>query len=69
MFAHQRCKIERKFLILYLYPLERNLNGIQTNTVGTINMLGLAKRTKARILIASTSEVINTTGSDKIKTD
>jgi UDP-glucuronate decarboxylase len=30
---------------------------IKTNTVGTINMLGLAKRTKARILIASTSEV------------
>ena len=29
----------------------------QTNTVGTVNMLGLAKRTKARILIASTSEV------------
>ena len=39
---------------------ERNLNGFQTNTVGTINMLGLAKRTKARILIASTSEVICT---------
>ena len=30
---------------------------IKTNTVGTLNMLGLAKRTKARILIASTSEV------------
>ena len=30
---------------------------IKTNTVGTVNMLGLAKRTKARILIASTSEV------------
>ena len=30
---------------------------IKTNTVGTINMLGLAKRTKARILLASTSEV------------
>ncbi len=39
---------------------ETNLNGFQTNTVGTINMLGLAKRTKARILIASTSEVICT---------
>ena len=32
---------------------------IKTNTVGTVNMLGLAKRTKARILIASTSEVNN----------
>ena len=31
---------------------------ITTNTVGTLNMLGLAKRTQARILIASTSEVI-----------
>jgi len=30
---------------------------IKTNTVGTINMLGLAKRVGARILIASTSEV------------
>lgn len=30
---------------------------IKTNVMGTINMLGLAKRTKARILIASTSEV------------
>ena len=30
---------------------------IKTNTVGTVNMLGLAKRVNARILIASTSEV------------
>lgn len=30
---------------------------IKTNTVGTINMLGLAKRVGARILVASTSEV------------
>ncbi len=30
---------------------------IKTNVMGTINMLGLAKRTKARILQASTSEV------------
>ncbi|KAK0399015.1 hypothetical protein QR680_002863 [Steinernema hermaphroditum] len=30
---------------------------IKTNTIGTINMLGLAKRVKARILLASTSEV------------
>lgn len=30
---------------------------IKTNVVGTLNMLGLAKRTKARILFASTSEV------------
>ena len=30
---------------------------IKTNTVGTVNMLGLAKRTKARILIATSSEV------------
>src|SRR5699024_10016025 len=29
----------------------------KTNTVGTINMLGLAKRVGARILVASTSEV------------
>lgn len=30
---------------------------IKTNTVGTINMLGLAKRVGARVLVASTSEV------------
>jgi len=30
---------------------------IKTNIVGTINMLGLAKRVKARILLSSTSEV------------
>jgi len=30
---------------------------VKTNVIGTINMLGLAKRTKARILLASTSEV------------
>ncbi len=30
---------------------------VKTNVMGTINMLGLAKRTKARILHASTSEV------------
>ena len=30
---------------------------IKTNTVGTVNMLGLAKRVNARILIASTSEI------------
>lgn len=30
---------------------------IKTNFMGTLNMLGLAKRTKARILLTSTSEV------------
>jgi UDP-glucuronate decarboxylase len=30
---------------------------IKTNVTGTINMLGLAKRTKSRFLLASTSEV------------
>ena len=30
---------------------------IKTNILGTLNMLGIAKRTKARILLASTSEV------------
>ncbi len=30
---------------------------IKTSVMGTINMLGLAKRTKARILLASTSEI------------
>lgn len=30
---------------------------IKTNTLGTINMLGLAKRVRAKVLLASTSEV------------
>lgn len=30
---------------------------IKTNTLGTINMLGLAKRVRARLLMASTSEI------------
>ncbi len=30
---------------------------VKTNVIGTINMLGLAKRLKARLLLASTSEV------------
>ena len=30
---------------------------IKTNAIGTLNVLGLAKRLKARVLIASTSEV------------
>ncbi len=30
---------------------------IKTNVIGTMNMLGLAKRVKARLLLASTSEV------------
>ena len=30
---------------------------IKTNTIGTINMLGLARRVKARLLFSSTSEV------------
>src|SRR5438552_517950 len=30
---------------------------VKTSVLGTINMLGLAKRVKARVLIASTSEV------------
>lgn len=30
---------------------------MKTNFMGTLNMLGLAKRTKARFLLASTSEV------------
>jgi len=41
-------------------PIHYNYNPIKTiktSTIGVINMLGLAKRTKARILQASTSEV------------
>jgi UDP-glucuronate decarboxylase len=30
---------------------------IKTNTIGTINLLGLARRVKAKFLLASTSEV------------
>jgi len=41
-------------------PIHYQYNAIKTvktSVMGTINMLGLAKRTKARILLASTSEI------------
>lgn len=41
-------------------PIHYQYNAIKTiksNVIGTINMLGIAKRVKARILFASTSEV------------
>src|SRR4030043_1962211 len=39
-------------------PYQHNpIKTVKTNVMGTINMLGLAKRIKARILLASTSEV------------
>ncbi|VVU95005.1 GDP-mannose 4,6 dehydratase [seawater metagenome] len=34
-----------------------SIKTIKTNFLGTLNMLGLAKRTKARILLSSTSEI------------
>ncbi|XP_048481980.1 UDP-glucuronic acid decarboxylase 1 isoform X1 [Plutella xylostella] len=37
--------------------MENPVKTIKTNTLGTINMLGLARRVGAKILIASTSEV------------
>jgi UDP-glucuronate decarboxylase len=41
-------------------PIQYQFNPVKTvktNVMGTLNMLGLAKRVKARILLASTSEV------------
>ena len=41
-------------------PKDYQYNGIKTiktNILGTLNILGLAKRTKARILLSSTSEI------------
>lgn len=41
-------------------PKDYQYNGIKTiktNILGTLNVLGLAKRTKARVLLSSTSEV------------
>lgn len=40
-----------------LHYQQNPIKTIKTNVMGTINMLGLAKRVKARILLASTSEV------------
>jgi UDP-glucuronate decarboxylase len=40
--------------VKYMY---NPIKTIKTNTIGTLNMLGLAKRVKARMLLASTSEV------------
>lgn len=44
-----------------LLPLQYNpIKTIKTNTMGTLNMLGLARRVKARLLMASTSEIYGT---------
>lgn len=40
--------------VKYMY---NPIKTIKTNTIGTLNMLGLAKRVQARLLMASTSEV------------
>lgn len=40
-----------------IHYMSNPIKTIKTNTVGTINMLGLAKRVGAKILIASTSEI------------
>jgi len=40
-----------------VYYQTNAIKTVKTNVMGTINMLGLAKRTGARILLASTSEV------------
>ena len=39
------------------YYMYNPVKTIKTNTIGTLSMLGLAKRTKATILLASTSEI------------
>ena len=39
------------------YYMYNPVKTLKTSTIGTLNMLGLAKRQKARILLASTSEV------------
>ncbi len=57
-------EVDRIFRIFHLAcpasPVHYQYNPVKTtktNVMGTINMLGLAKRVKARILLASTSEV------------
>ncbi|NIO48562.1 MAG: NAD-dependent epimerase/dehydratase family protein [Candidatus Aminicenantes bacterium] len=40
-----------------LYYQHNPIKTVKTSVMGTINMLGLAKRIKARILLASTSEI------------
>ena len=56
-----RCEIDEIYnLACPASPVHYQYNPIKTmktSTLGTINMLGLAKRTKAKILQASTSEV------------
>ena len=51
-----------KFIILHVLPLNSlpqndPVQTIKTCVHGAINMLGLAKRTKAKIIQASTSEI------------
>ena len=44
-------------LAVLLVPVSSGIRTIKTNVLGTLNMLGMAKRLKARFLISSTSEV------------
>jgi hypothetical protein len=50
------CDIER-FGIHFVAVWCSGINTIKTNVLGTMNMLDLANRLKARFLISSTSEV------------
>jgi len=55
-------RLEADQSITWLVPLPQfTINTpsktVKTNVMGTMNMLGLAKRVKARFLLASTSEV------------
>ena len=42
---------------MYTLTFDDLVKTVKTNTVGVINMLGLAKRVGAKFLLASTSEV------------
>ena len=62
-YMYNPVKVSSYFVLISAYAIfiiahTRNLlQTIKTNTVGTVNALGLAKRVNAKILIASTSEV------------
>lgn len=51
------CRQSLRPIINDLFAEYNPIKTIKTSTIGTINMLGLAKRVRARILFTSTSEV------------
>lgn len=57
LFSEKKKKVYFQLISFVLFFFFLNEKFYKTNVVGTLNMLGLAKRVGARFLLTSTSEV------------